>query len=52
MIVFRPFLKTGRTLAILNLSGTIPFAKKVLNRISKGFDNTDFTSLSILVGKL
>ena len=32
MVVCRPFLKTGRTLAILNLSGTIPFAKEVSNR--------------------
>ena len=47
-----PFLKTGKTRAILNLSGTIPVAKEVLNTISKGLDITDLMSLNILVGIL
>ena len=46
MSVRRPFLKTGNTLATLNLSGTTPVAKDALNIVSKGFDITVFKSSS------
>ena len=46
MSVRRPFLKTGNTLATLNLSGTTPVAKDALNIVSKGFDITVFKSIS------
>ena len=52
MLVCIPFLNTGKTLAILNLSGTILLAKDALNIISKGFDITDFKSLSKFDGIL
>ena len=52
MSVCRPFLKTGNTLAILNLSGTTPVAKDGLNIVSKGFDITVFKSLRIFDGIL
>ena len=45
MSVCRPFLKTGNTLAILNLSGTTPVAKDALKIVSKGFDITVFKSI-------
>ena len=46
MLVCIPFLNTGKILAILNLSGTIPLVKDALNVICKGFHITDFKSLS------
>ena len=52
MLVCIPFLNTGKTLAILNLSGTILLAKDALNINSKGFDITDFKSLSKFDGIL
>ena len=52
MSVRRPFLKTGNTLATLNLSGTAPVAKDALNIVSKGFDITVFKSLRIFDGIL
>ena len=39
----------GKTLAILNLSGTIPVVNELLKTISNGFDITIFISLSIFV---
>ena len=48
----RPFLKTGNTLATLNLSGTTPVAKDALNIVSKDFDITVFKSQRILDGIL
>ena len=50
MLAYIPFLNMGKTLAILNLSGTIPLTKDALNIISKGLDITDFKSLSKLDG--
>ena len=52
MLAYIPFLNTGKTLAILNLSGTIPLAKDALNIIFEGLDITDFKSLSKFDGIL
>ena len=52
IIALGPFLYTGITLAIFNLSGTVPVRKEELKRYAKGSDMKTLSIFKIFTGKL